>query len=336
MNPRAFGQFFDDPDRLFALVNGSSVLVIVCITLERAGVIEQLLRGAASAETLASQCDLPKDRLTRLLDFLAGHEIIEKSPGGEYSASDRTAVLHDAADYLSSTHLGILAGSRLLDGLRHEHATAFELYFGEPVFEHFAANPDKAASFGGFMGWMTRRFLRFLSAEHRFEPFETVVDIGGSMGDLLLAILADYPGTRGILFDLPETVALATSRIEGSPLADRVEIVGGNFFEAVPAADLYTLKQILHDWSDAECARILASIRRSINPGGRVAVMDHIVSDPPRPDEAASTDIAMMIWDTGHERRLAEFEALFDATGFRLDRVSRNPAGHSVIEAIPV
>jgi hypothetical protein len=44
----------------------------------------------------------------------------------------------------------------------------------------------------------------------------------------------------------------------------------------------------------------------------------------------------MMIWATGRERRLPEFEALFRAAGFSLDRATENPNGHSVIEAVPV
>lgn len=336
MDPRAFGEHFDSADKLFQLVNGTSILVTVCNTLGRGGVIARLLQGPGTAGEIAADCGLPEDRLARMLDYLAAHEIVGRSAEGTYHATDRTQVLHEAGDYFNSTQTGILAGSRLLDSLRDGEKTAFELYYGQPVFAYFGANPDKAATFGAFMGWMTGRFLRFLFAEHRFEPFGTVVDVGGSMGDLLLAILGEYPDARGVLFDLPETVEIAAARVEASPVADRVQLVGGSFFEQVPAGDLYTLKQILHDWNDHECETILRNIRAAINPGGRLAVMDHIVSDPPQPDEAASTDIAMMIWDTGRERRLAEFEALFAASGFRLDRVTRNPAGHSVIEAVPV
>ncbi len=227
------------------------------------------------------------------------------------------------------------AGSRFVPALR-EGKTPFEHFYGEPVFDYFRKHPEDAAAFGAFMGYMTMRDMRFISAHHRFQPFATVADIGGSMGNLVLAILADYPGTRGILFDLPETVELARPRVAASALAERVELVGGSFFEAVPAADLYTLKQILHDWHDDECRQILGCIRAAINPGGRLAVIDHILPDEPAASEAQATDLAMMAWDTGRERRLADFEALFDASGFRLDRVSHNPNGHSVIEAVPV
>lgn len=336
MTTRSLGDYFDSADTLFHLMNSATTCMTACNTLNRGGVIAALLEGPADAATLAARCDVPADRVTRLLDFLAGHAILDRAANGSYHATTRTQVLHEARDYFASTELGARAGSQLLASLRADGKTPFELYYGQPVFEYFPSHPEVAACFGRFMGWMTRRFERFLFAEHRFHPFATVVDIGGSMGDLLLAVLAEYPGTRGVLFDLPDTVELARPGIAASPLADRVQIVGGSFFDAVPAADLYTVKQILHDWSDAECVHILENVRAAINPGGRLAVIDHIVSDPPAPDEAQSTDIAMMIWDTGRERKLAEFERLFAATGFAIDRVTRNPNGHSVIEVVPV
>jgi hypothetical protein len=190
--------------------------------------------------------------------------------------------------------------------------------------------------FGDFMGYMTRRILKFILSKHRFEPFAAVADIGGSLGDFLLAILEHHPGTQGILFDRPEVVEMARPGIGASQLAARIELVGGNFFEAVPSADLYVMKQILHDWHDDECLQILRNIRAAINPGGRLAVIDHLLAEVPTPDEGQATDISMMVWDTGRERKQLEFEALFAVSGFRLDRISRNPNGHSVIEAVPV
>jgi hypothetical protein len=124
--------------------------------------------------------------------------------------------------------------------------------------------------------------------------------------------------------------------IKAAPEGDRVEVVGGSFFEEVPKADLYLIKMILHDWDDAECVKILETIRKAIPLGGRIAVIDYLLPEVPTPTEGLSMDLAMMIWDTGQERKLSEFEALFAAAGFRLDRVSENPHGQSVIEAVPV
>jgi hypothetical protein len=39
-------------------------------------------------------------------------------------------------------------------------------------------------------------------------------------------------------------------------------------FEAVPKADAYSLKMILHDWNDAECIEILSNIRKAATGTG--------------------------------------------------------------------
>ena len=335
MNPvRPFGEYFDNPDWLFNWLNGAVFGTAVMNAVIRAGICETLFAEPMKLPDLAARHDLPAGTLGRLVDFLLAHGMLDRDPDGTLHANSRTEAMHDAAGYLANTETSAFAGSQLLPALR-QGRPPFEVHFGAPVFDHFGQNPARAEMFGRFMGFMTRRVTRFLFAQHRFAPFETVCDIGGSMGDLLLAILGEYPGTRGVLFDLPEVVEMARPGIAASPFADRVDFVGGSFFEGVPAADLYTLKQILHDWDDSECVQILASIRASMPAKSRLVVIDHILSAEPEPNEALGTDVAMLVWANGRERKLAELEAVFAESGFEIARVSRNPTGHSAIEVIP-
>jgi len=331
---RAIGRHFDSADDVFNWLNNTIFGTAAINLANRSGVTARLLAGPASLEALAAASDLPADKLGRVLDFLLAHELIEQGEGGAYRATARTAMMHEAAGYFANTEISSAAASKLLPALR-QGVTPFALQFGAPVFEHLGANPAMAAAFGNFMGFMTRRIERFIFAQHRFAPFGTVADIGGSMGDLLLGVLRAYPGTRGILFDLPDVAAQAAAKIAETDIAIRVEVLGGSFFDGVPAADLYTLKQILHDWHDDECRQILRNIRAAMNPGARVAVIDHVLADIPAPNESISTDIAMMVWDTGRERKLGDFAALFASAGFRIDRLTANPNGHSVIEIVP-
>jgi hypothetical protein len=331
----AFGQFLDDPDTLFMWLNHAVFGVAAMNLANRSGVTERLLQGPASVAELASLGGLPQDKLGRILDYLLANEVIGRDADGRFHATSRTAMMYEASGYLANTETSSLAATRLPDGLR-DGKVPFDLAFGQPVFSHFRDNPDRAALFGQFMGFMTRRVTRFLFAHHRFHPFTRVADIGGSMGDLVLAVLGEYPGTQGIVFDLPGTVEIARQALAGDPLSDRIQLVGGSFFDEVPVADLYLLKQILHDWDDDECRQILGSIRRAIPSHGRLAVIDHVLHDRPTPDEGQGTDIAMMVWASGRERKLAEFDALFAASGFALDRLTRNPSGHSVLEVVPI
>jgi hypothetical protein len=191
-----------------------------------------------------------------------------------------------------------------------------------------------AASFSGLMAHLSKLVETFLFTQHVFKPFAVAVDIGGNHGGLLLALLDQYPGTRGILFDLPEVTERMADAVRSAQHGERVELVGGDFFQAVPTADLYLLKMILHDWNDGECINILTNIRKSMNPGGRIAVIDCILPETPRPHYGNAMDMVMMVWTTGKERKLSEFKVLFAAAGLTLDRVTENPAGQSVLEAV--
>ena len=79
-----------------------------------------------------------------------------------------------------------------------------------------------------------------------------LADIGGGNGTNLIGILGRYPAMRGLLFDLPHVVERARANAGGGgAVAGRCEVVGGDFFEAIPVgADAYFLRHIIHDWDD--------------------------------------------------------------------------------------
>jgi hypothetical protein len=213
--------------------------------------------------------------------------------------------------------------------------TAYEACYGLPVFEHLRANPETARMFGRVMSETTAMNERQIFAHHQFLPFTVAVDIGGSQGSLLLRLLEAQPGTRGVLFDLPDTVAQAEGPVAAAGMADRVELVGGDFFAAVPSGgDLYLLKQILHDWSDEECRAILRNVRAAMTAGTRLAVVERLLPERPRPHNAYVLDVIMLLWTSGRERKLSDYVAMLAECGFAFDRATENPDGMSVIEAL--
>jgi hypothetical protein len=115
---------------------------------------------------------------------------------------------------------------------------------------------------------------------------EFAVDVGGARGALIHALMKQNPVLRGAVLDLPENAAEATKAAEALGLQERLSIVGGDFFVKVPAADLYLLKHILHDWKDDECVSILRNCRGAIKPSGRVVLIEMVLPDvdpPPMP-----------------------------------------------------
>src|SRR5262247_124555 len=116
-------------------------------------------------------------------------------------------------------------------------------------FEYLTANAEAAAVFNEAMASTTEAAARAVSAAYDFSGADVLVDVGGGTGAFLGTILEANPQARGILFDRQDVAAAAGALMESSGTADRCEVVGGNFFDAVPSGgDAYILSWIIHDW----------------------------------------------------------------------------------------
>ena len=104
-------------------------------------------------------------------------------------------------------------------------------------------------------------------------------------------------------------------------------------------AEAYLLKHVIHDWNDADAARILRNVRAVTPATGKLLIVEGVYPD--RVDRslesrgAAANDVNMLVATGGRQRSRAEFEALFAASGFRLARVVPTMAPVCVIEGEP-
>jgi predicted O-methyltransferase YrrM len=160
------------------------------------------------------------------------------------------------------------------------------------------------------------------------------VDVGGANGALLTLLQRANPALRGIVFDRPNVARDAETAIARSGFADRTEVVGGDFFEAVPPGDLYLLKFILHDWDDEKAVKILRRCREALEPGGRIAILELIVGDDGEDSLGVLMDLNMLACAGGRERTLPEFDALLQRAGLRRTAVLTADSPQSVIEAV--
>ncbi len=138
----------------------------------------------------------------------------------------------------------------------------------------------------------------------------------GGTGAFLKRILEANPHLRGTLYDMPSVVE---NHVLGG-LDGRVEVVAGSFFERLPSADLLILKAILHDWSDENCAVILARCREAMPPAGLMLIIDRLLQEP-LDVTSLFYDLHMLVQIGGRERTAAEFSALFESAGLRLQRI---------------
>jgi hypothetical protein len=206
---------------------------------------------------------------------------------------------------------------------------------GGDFFDYLERHPAEARDFSDGLTSTTALWTSTAAKVIDTTGVGVVADIGGANGSLLHLLLEDNPALQGIILDRPNIVAGAMAETENKGLAARTEIIGGDFFESVPPADLMLLKMILHDWDDASCVTILSNCRRGLNPGGKVAIVEMLVGDLSDPGPAALMDMNMLAIVPGQERSLTEYDALLSAAGLRRESVTPTGSGQSVITAVP-
>jgi hypothetical protein len=205
---------------------------------------------------------------------------------------------------------------------------------GLEFFDYLEQHPPQAREFTAAMGSLTSQWTANAAKAIDTTDISLAVDVGGATGSLLHLLQEANPMLRGIVFDRPNIVDYATDQIARKGLTARTEVVGGDFFESVPSADMYLLKFILHDWDDQRAIKILQRCREAMTPGARIAIVEMVVGRLSNPGPAALMDLNMLAICPGQERSLAEYDALLAAAGLRRTAVYTTNSPQTVIEAV--
>jgi hypothetical protein len=304
-------------------------------------VFDALRERPQSADELAQICGAHAPSLVRLLRFLTAVDVLHEDELGRFTCTPRGELLR--SDHPQSIRPQMLMYGHpffwrawgLLSDAVQSGRPGFEQAHGEALFEYLAGHADAAAIFDAAMTGFSRVDLPTILAAYDFSGFATIVDVGGGQGALLRGILERCPHAVGVLCDRP-AVLDSVRALPPSPSTARVELVAVDMFQSVPAGgDAYLLKRILHDWNDADAVQILTVVRRALAPGGKVLVMDAVVTAPNQPDPAKWMDINMLAMLRGRERTAEEFAELYRSAGLRLTRIV--PAlALSIIEGVAV
>jgi len=174
-----------------------------------------------------------------------------------------------------------------------------------------------------------------IAAAYDFSEIRQLVDVGGGQGVLLATILRANPGLRGVVFDLPHVLGKTQETLERAGVARRGEVRAGDFFEAVPSADAYILKSVVHDWDDRSAVAILQRCRAAIEDRGKLLIVERVLRPSNEHDSAKFDDLNMLVMLGGRERSAAEFDQLCAEGGFRMTAIVATASPFSIVEASP-
>lgn len=307
----------------------------------RLGIADALAAGPRSAGDLASGAQVSEDGLYRLLRGLTVVGVFTEEPDRRFALTEVGQTLRTGVPG-STRSMAVMLGEEwhwrafgaLGESVRSGRP-AFDHVYGEPFFDWLGTHKTEREVFNTAMTSFSGAAAHSLAATYDFSGVKRVVDIGGGHGLVLRTVLEAHPHLKGTVYDLPNVADGARAALAASSVADRADAVGGDFFTSIPAgADLYMMKHIIHDWSDAHCTTLLTHCRKALPVGGRVLVIEHLIPDRETPHFAKLLDLEMLAMTTGgRERSHSEFAELFSGAGLRLSRVIPTPSGIALIEA---
>ena len=329
----------DAETRLLQYIDGYRTTQMLHV-VAKLRIADHLQQGPLSVKELAKRTSTHEDSLYRLLRTLSGLGIFAEEDDQKFRLTPMAELLR--SDVPGSLQVPAqVAGEPWMWGpwghLSHSIRTgevAFDDLYKKHTWDWFAENPGPAQIFNSLMDAGTASETQAVLGGYDFSGAQTVVDVGGGRGVLLSAVLGKSASTRGILFDLPHVIDAAKKEVPAT-LAERIQFTPGDFFKAVPeGGDIYILKNIIHDWADAESGKILDVIRAAMKGRGRMLLVENIICAPNQICRGKTMDIQMMVRNGGRNRTVQEYRDLLHAHGFEITRVVPT-SGPSVLEAVP-
>lgn len=328
------------PAQVFGLVTGMWAAQAAS-TCARLGIPDELAHGPKSADEVARKLSLDADATYRLMRGVAVAGVLRQLPDRHFALTPVGELLRKGTPgSMRSLLLAETAPGHWLPWGQLEHAVrsgkpVVSHVFGVDAWAYYRAHPEEERLFSEGMSGISSMAIQAVLASYSFADAKKVVDVGGAHGAFLAAVLAREPAAKGVLFDQPQVVEGAGPTLDATGVTARVERVGGDFFRGVPAGgDVYLLKHILHDWSDAECVTILENVRTAMAPGAKVVVVEMVIDETGKPSPAPLMDLNMLVMLTGRERTAAEYGALFERAGLKLSSVTPTPSPMVVVEAV--
>jgi len=330
------------PDAALAQLILGKGLSMALTVVAKLRIADLLVSGPKTLEDLATTTNTHAPSLYRILRRVSTVGVFAEqsdgrftlTPMAQYLCTGVKGSLRGMADFWGSDWSWRSCGA-LLETVQTGR-TAFDSVWGEPLFDYLGKNPGEFAIFNEGMTGFSSRIAPAVAEAYDFTAFKTVVDVGGGHGVLLHTILQAHSGVSGIVFDSPDVVVGTEDAIRKAGLTERCRAVGGDFFESVPTGgDAYLMKFIIHDWNDGKATTILRNCRNSVNPGGKLLLVETVIAPGNAADFGAALDLEMLVLTGGQERTEDEYRQLLAGAGWRLTRVIPTNSLMQIVEAAP-
>ena len=327
----------DDPvtdvPAVFDVFEAGLVWHCMC-AVTRLDVPDRLAGGPLAMPQLAAAAGAHEDSLRRVLRLLSDHGVVtlDKDQVGLTSVGRVLSRAHPLSQHATFATVSVQDVAHALTETLRTGQAATLTALGAPYWEYLAAHPDQQALFGEQMRQQAQITSLPCVPLVDWPATATVADIAGGIGTVLAAVLRAAPHARGILVDEPQVLQRAGPFLSSQGVAGRCTLHPGDLFAPPPAADMYLLARVLHDWDDDHAVQILTALGAA--DGSRLRIFERLLPDDDRPARVKMSDVCMLLlFGGGRERTAGEYRELLERAGWQMGQMVTGPGGMGVIEA---
>lgn len=304
------------------------------------GIFEALCESKTPVklDELATRTKADRKLLGRVMRYLSSQGICKETGIDEFAASNvsRTWTIpgyQGAVRFYTELSLpGISYMPKFLKDLEYnnpEDATRTAVLLsqglqGTPFFQWITTRPENLKDFAQFMQVQRFEMPTWMSVYPYTEKTENLaperplfVDVGGGFGHQSIALrmaLPDLPN-KVIVEDLPNL-------INTIPKHEGVEFIAQDFFQPqqIKGAKIYYLRNILHDWPDAQVVDILKHLKDALAEDSVILIDEMYLPEKGVHWQAANLDMQMMLYLASIERTEPQWVELIGRAGLKIQR----------------
>jgi len=300
------------------------------------GIADMLADHPKSIEELAHATHSHAPFLYRMMRALASVGIFFETEGQRFELTPMAECLK--ADAMRSIALlfnsewSDKAWGHFMDSVKTGN-TAFEKAYGMEISDWLARTPQAARIFNEANAIKAAGSHNVIVDVYDFSGIRTLTDVGGGTGALITEILNSNLLMKGFVADISSVIQEAKKTFQAHGIEDRCQAIECDFFKKIPfGSDIFLMSNILHDWPDEQCRKILTNCRRAMKKDSKLLVVEMIIPLGNKPSIAKLLDLEMLVMTGGRERTKAEFKNLFELSGFKLSRIIPTKESLCIIE----
>jgi hypothetical protein len=329
-------QQMDNPHIQLAVMSRWYVVSRALHAVARLGIADHMSFEPKTVGELAKATGTQPESLDRILRFLSAYEVFNHHQGA-YSLTELSKALREDDPYSMRDVLCMVDDSwwqafSHLDSSLQSGVPAFNEQHGDDFFCFLGKNAAKQQNFDRGMAKLSSYDVNAISSAYDFSTCSTLVDMGGGRGGLAQAITQHYPNVQAILFDSPAVI----QQLDPSTFSQQITLQAGDFFAAIPKADAYIFKGVLHDFNDQMMHQILKNCAEQMAKDATLFIAEQVMPDDAKPHPNKTMDIVMMVLLGGRQRTLSEWQKSIEPAGFAFKQSYETKSLFTLMEFKPI